>query len=65
MFSSLFVEVIRATESDVKFTSSDRFNFPIMELDCKSLLESRLSGTRLASGLFELFAFLSLLLLFQ
>ena len=65
MFSSLFVEIIRATESDVKFTSSDRFNFPIMELDCKSLLESRLSGTRLASWLFELFAFLSLLLLFQ
>ena len=65
MFSSLLVEIIRATESDVKFTSSDRFTFPITELDCKSLLESRLSGTRLASGLFKLLALLSLLLLFQ
>ena len=65
MFSSLLVEIIRATESDVKFASSDRFTFPITELDCKSLLESRLSGTRLASGLFKLLALLSLLLLFQ
>ena len=52
MFRSLLAELIKAIESDAKFISSDKFDSPVIGLNCKSLLESRFNDTRLATRLF-------------